>query len=157
MIKENERQEKVCLFFASDYHFEMISLPYINESLKKDKNVIVVTENDLKDSVNKLLTNINLNEKDKQKIEKIDWKSDDLNKFRQIKEADKDGKETIIFVKGNQSYINTVNKNIENWTDTDNVKVIDCYNINEVHDDVSEIAGKYAKILSTSGVEKLLN
>ena len=34
MIKENKREEKLCLFFASDYHFEMISLPYINESLK---------------------------------------------------------------------------------------------------------------------------
>ena len=39
MIKENKREEKLCLFFASDYHFEMISLPYINESLKKNENV----------------------------------------------------------------------------------------------------------------------
>ena len=38
MIKENKREEKLCLFFASDYHFEMISLPYINESLKENNN-----------------------------------------------------------------------------------------------------------------------
>ena len=45
MIKENKREEKLCLFFASDYHFEMISLPYINESLKENKNVIIVDAN----------------------------------------------------------------------------------------------------------------
>ena len=39
MMKKNKRKEKICLFFASDYHFEMISLPYINENLKKNKNV----------------------------------------------------------------------------------------------------------------------
>ena len=40
MMKKNKRKEKICLFFASDYHFEMISLPYINENLKKNKNEI---------------------------------------------------------------------------------------------------------------------
>ena len=47
MMKKNERKEKICLFFASDYHFEMMSLPYINENLKKNKNVIIMTENNL--------------------------------------------------------------------------------------------------------------
>ena len=48
MMKENKREEKICLFFASDYHFEMISLPYINKKLDESKEVIVLTENNLK-------------------------------------------------------------------------------------------------------------
>ena len=39
MLEDSKKEEKLCLFFASDYHFEMISLPYINERLKKDNNI----------------------------------------------------------------------------------------------------------------------
>ena len=156
MVKESKNEEKLCLFFASDYHFEMISLPYINENLKKDNNVIIMTENDLENSVNKVISSINLNEEEKNRLNKIDWKNDELNKFKEVKNADKDGKELLIFVKGRENYINNMNKNIENWTNCSDVKIVNCYDINEIHDDVSSIAKKYDKILSTSGVEKLL-
>lgn len=156
MMKENKREEKLCLFFASDYHFEMISLPYINESLKKNENVIIMTENNLDSSVDKVLSRINLNEEEKNKLTKINWKNDDLNKFKELKNANKDGKDTLIFVKGRENYIDNMNKNIENWTSLDNVKIIDCYDINEVQDDVSDIAKRYKRVLSTSGIEKLL-
>ena len=149
MIKENKREEKLCLFFASDYHFEMISLPYINESLKENKNVIIMTENNLDNSVDKVLSNVNLTKEEKDRITKIDWKNDNLNKFKEVKKASKDGKDTLIFVKGKENYI-------ENWIDINEVKVVDCYDINEIKDDVSNIAKKYNGILSTSGVEKLL-
>ena len=46
MLKKDKTKEKNCLFFASDYHFEMISLPYINKSIKKIKEVILITKND---------------------------------------------------------------------------------------------------------------
>ena len=156
MMKENKREEKLCLFFSSDYHFEMISLPYINESLKKNENVIIMTENNLDSSVDKVLSRINLNEEEKNKLTKINWKNDDLNKFKELKNANKDGKDTLIFVKGRENYIDNMNKNIENWTNDTDIKIVDCYDINEIQDDVSSIAKKYDRILSTSGVEKLL-
>lgn len=156
MVKDNKGREKVCLFFASDYHFEMISLPYINENLKEDKNVIMITENDLETTVEKVLSNVNLSIEEKNKIEKIDWKNDDLNKFKEVKNARENGKDTIIFIKGKENYINNVNMNIENWINDGDVKIIDCYDINEVEDNVSDIAKRYNKVLSTSGVEKLL-
>lgn len=156
MLKENKSQEKLCLFFASDYHFEMISLPYISENLKKDNNVIIMTENDLNGTVDKLLSRVNLTKEEKDKITKIDWKNDDVSKFKEIKNANENGKETIIFVKGKENYIDSVNKNIGNWMNGNDMKVIDCYDINEVYEDVSSIAKNYNKVLSTSGVEKLL-
>ena len=156
MVKENKNEEKLCLFFASDYHFEMISLPYINEKLKKDNNVIIMTENDLNGTVDKLLSRVNLSKEDKDKITKIDWKNDDVSKFKEIKNANENGRDTIIFVKGKENYINSVNKNIGNWINTNDMKIVDCYDINEVYEDVSKIAKNYDKVLSTSGVEKLL-
>lgn len=156
MVKENKGQERLCLFFASDYHFEMISLPYINEKLKKDNNVIIMTENDLDITVDKLLSRVNLTQNEKDRITKIGWKNDDVSKFKEIKNANANGKETVILVKGKENYINSVNKNIENWININNTKIIDCYDINEVYEDVSNIAKNYNKVLSTSGVEKLL-
>ena len=156
MVKENKGQEKLCLFFLFYYHFEMISLPYINEKLKKDNNVIIMTENDLDVTVDKLLSMVNLTQKEKDRITKIDWKNDDVSKFKEIKNANANGKETVILVKGKENYINSVNKNIENWIDINNTKIVDCYDINEVYEDVSNIAKNYNKVLSTSGVEKLL-
>lgn len=156
MVKEKNNKEKLCLFFASDYHFEMISLPYINENLNKNKKIIMVTENDLDGTLDKVLSNINLSKEEKDRIYKIDWKNNDANKFKEIKNANEEKNETIIFVKGRENYINNINKNIDNWIDVDDMKVIDCYDINEVYNDVSDIAKRYSKILSTSGVEKLL-
>ena len=40
MLKKDKTKEKNCLFFASDYHFEMISLPYINKSIKTIKKLL---------------------------------------------------------------------------------------------------------------------
>ena len=156
MVKESKNEEKLCLFFASDYHFEMISLPYINENLKKDNNVIIMTENDLKGTVDKLLSRVNLNKEEKDKITKIDWKNDDVSKFKEIKSANENGKDTIVFVKGKENYINSVNENIKNWLNKGEVKIVDCYDINEVYENVNNIAKNYSKILSTSGIEKLL-
>ena len=156
MLEDSKKEEKLCLFFASDYHFEMISLPYINERLKKDNNIIIMTENNLNGTVNKLLSNLNLKEDEKKEIAKIDWENNDVNKFKEIKEANENGKETVIFVKGRENYISTVNKNINNWIKNNGVKIVDCYDVNEVGGRVSNIVKNYKKILSTSGVEKML-
>ena len=156
MLEDSKKEEKLCLFFVSDYHFEMISLPYINERLKKDNNIIIMTENNLNGTVNKLLSNLNLKEDEKKEIAKIDWENNDVNKFKEIKEANENGKETVIFVKGRENYISTVNKNINNWIKNNGVKIVDCYDVNEVGGKVSNIVKNYKKILSTSGVEKML-
>ena len=52
--------KKICAFYASDYHFEMISLPYIEESLEKRKEIIILTENDLQSTIKTLISNINI-------------------------------------------------------------------------------------------------
>lgn len=148
-----ETKEKLCLFFASDYHFEMISLPYINGKLKENKEVIMITENDLNNTVNTVLDRLTLKLEEKEKIINIDWKNNNLDK---IKKLENKNKEKIIFIKGKEKYIDDMNKNINNLISDKNTQVIDCYDINEVQENVKEIAKGYSKMLSTSGVEKLL-
>ena len=148
MLKKDKTKEKNCLFFASDYHFEMISLPYINKSIKNNKEVIVISENNLENTINKLLLQVNLEDDEKDKILKIDWKNNDFDKFKEIKEADKEKRNTIVFIKGKENYIKNVNKNLENWIKDDNkIEIIDCYDINEIEENVEEITKKYNNIL----------
>ena len=50
----------------------MITLPYINKNIKDDKNVIVVSENNLEDTMNKVISRVNLEKEEKEKILEID-------------------------------------------------------------------------------------
>ena len=140
MNKNQKTKEKTCAFYASDYHFEMISLPYINKKLDESKEVIVLTENNLKETIKTLVSKINLNEDKKVAILKIDWENNDLNKFKKINEDIKSKKDMVIFVKGKENYIKNINENIEKWTEkSKNVEIIDCYDMEEISQEMDNI------------------
>lgn len=153
MLKNDK--ERACLFFASDYHFEMISLPFINKNIKENKDIIIVTENDLDETVKELLSNVNMNKQEKENIVKIDWKNNDINKFKEIKKLNDNKKEAIIFVKGQEEYIKNVNENIRECINLDDVQIINCYDINGIENEITDITKDYTQILSTSGIKKL--
>lgn len=149
-------KEKVCAFYASDYHFEMISLPYISKSMEENKNIVILTENNLEDTIGTLVSKINLNEEKKDKILKLDWNNDDLIKFKQISKDSKENKDLVIFIKGKENYIKNVNKNIEKWvTLNNNTKIIDCYEIEEIKEKAKNIADNYDKILGVEGEKQI--
>lgn len=150
---ENITKEKNCAFYASDYHFEMISLPYISRSMDQNKEIIILTENDLDDTVKTLISKINLNEEKKKKILKLNWKNEDLIKFKELSKKTKENKEIVIFIKGKQNYIKNINKNIEKWVmKNSNIKVVDCYEFFEVKNKMKEVAGEYDKVLGTTAI-----
>ena len=156
MLKENESKEKMCLFFASDYHFEMITLPYINKNLKQNKDIVIVTENNLEKTVEKVIANINLQNEEKEDLENIDWNNNNSKKLRKIENLNNEGKDLIVFIKGKEDYIKNMNKNIKNLIKNEKTEIINCYDINEIQEDIKNIIKNYDNILSTSGIEKLL-
>lgn len=130
----------------------MISLPYINKKLDESKEVIVLTENNLKETIKTLVSKINLNEDKKVDILKIDWENNDLNKFKKINEDIKSKKDMVIFVKGKENYIKNINENIEKWTEkSKNVEIIDCYDMEEISQDMDNIMDQYKFTLKTTG------
>ena len=152
MNKNQKTKEKTCAFYASDYHFEMISLPYINKKLDESKEVIILTENNLEGTIKTLVSKINLNQSKKENILKINWENNDLKKFKQIDKEMKNEKDIVIFVKGKENYIKNINKNIEKWIEkSENVEVIDCYDIEEVSEKLDNIMNQYKTILKTTG------
>ena len=154
----NVTKEKTCAFYASDYHFEMISLPFIERNLAENKEIIVLTENNLEDTIKIIIEKVNLQEKNKSNILKINWNNNDLEKFKQIKNNIENNKNITIFIKGKSNYIKNINNNIEKWTKNNNkIKIIDCYDIEEVGSNFNIITSKYKNVLSTAGERKIEN
>ena len=153
---EEKTKEKTCAFYASDYHFEMLSLPYINKKLEENNEIIIMTENDLNETINTFMSKINLEKTTKEKILNIDCEDNNLKKIKIIKQNSEKGKKTIIFIKGKEYYIKNVNENIGKWVEkSENLETIDCYDINEIGNNLSTITDKYGKILMTSGEKNI--
>ena len=104
-VMENITKEKSCAFYASDYHFEMISLPYISKSMDENKEIIILTENNLKDTVDTLISKMNLKKEKQEKILSLDWNNNDLKKFKEISKKSKEDADMVICIKGKQNYI----------------------------------------------------
>lgn len=151
MLKENKTEDKSCLFYVSDYHFEMIALPYMKEKIEKNNQVIVMTQENLEDSMKQLLDKVNLDSEDKKKIEKINWKEKSIEKINEIDTLSN----KIVFIKGTEKYIKNVNEKINKIPDVQNLQVIDCYDMNNVDESIIDITKDYGSILSTSGLKNL--
>lgn len=155
MNKIGKTKEKICAFCTGDYHFEMISLPYINKKMANDNEIIILTENDLENTVKSVLEKTNINKEKKKEILKLNWKKDDKTKLEKIK--NKIEKDMIIFIKGKEKYIKNINENIEKYLPEGKpVKIIDCYNIEEIGENASKVVEKYNKILQTTGEKEIV-
>ena len=144
----NTKENKMCLFFASDYHFEMITLPYIEKELEKDKEIVVLTDKDLVPTVKNLVSKITLPEEKKEKILSINWKNEDKLKMKYVKNTKK---ETTVFIKGKKNYVTEMRNNISKYIEEKNLKCIDCYDVNEISENIEEIASNYDSVLKTMG------
>ncbi|CDB32469.1 unknown [Clostridium sp. CAG:575] len=151
MLKENKTEDKSCLFYVSDYHFEMIALPYMKEKIENNNQVIVMTQENLEDSMKHLLDKVNLDSDDKKKIEKINWKEKSVEEISEIDTLNN----KVVFVKGTEKYIKNVNQKINEVSNVQNLQVIDCYDVNNVDESIIDITKDYNSILSTSGLKNL--
>ena len=121
MKKMQDTKERICAFYASDYHFEMMSLPYINKKIENKEDIIILTENDLEETIQTFLSKTNLQEDKKKQILKLNWKNNNQEKFEIMKEKINQEKEVTVFVKGQENYIHEINENIEQLKDRKSV------------------------------------
>lgn len=144
MVAKEKHAEKICSFYVSDFHLEMILLPYLNNKIEEKEKIIVNTEKDLEETMKILIQKINLKEENKKQILNLGWKS-------QEKEL-KDNSNIIII--GTEQYIENINKKIKN-ENFNNVEIVDCYNLEDVKNNIDNISNKYNKNLNTIGYNKL--
>ena len=147
MITKELKIKKYCCFYVSDFHLEMILLPYIKNNISKSK-IIIFTQNNLEESVKLLLERTNFNNEDKNKILNLNW-SDNI---KEEITKEKVQKSTVI-INGDINYIEQMNKNIKNL-ELDNIKIIDCYNISKNNLELAKLQEKYDEILNTKSIKR---
>lgn len=150
ITKELEATKKCCLY-ASDFHLEMILVPYIKERLDKTKFVIL-TENNLQETVKILLDRMNINKEIKKQIKKINWNTDDHRKLNIIKKDIENNKEIEIIISGSYGYVKKMNEYLEDMSKTSNINTIDCFCIEDTQVNLKTLKGQYEHFLNTSSL-----
>lgn len=156
--------ERLCSFYVSDWHLVTMLLPYINKQVNEKANVVTLLENDIEENIRTLVGKLNL--KNEKKILDINWKKTNAIKYSELKNRMKELKKeeilNVIFINGNKSYIDIVNKNIEKFLKDNlkkykevNIKIVDCYEVSEFNINMQEILHSHDKILNTSGEKEI--
>lgn len=145
MITKETKICRYCCFHASNFHLEMILLPYIKNNLHKAK-IVIVTEEDLSDSIQVLIERINIEEIYKKEILNLGWNNSSINN------EENNYEKNIFIINGDMNYINKINNKINNLNLKD-IHIVDCYNISKKNIDIQEIKRKYKGLLNTEKIE----
>ena len=148
MITKELKLVKKCCLYASDFHLEMILLPYIKERINKSK-FLIITQNDLSNTIKILLDRVNIDKKQKEEILKLSWEEcskEDTKKI--IKLIDKN---VNLIINGDFNYVKEIN-NILNSYSLDNINIIDCFNINDKYLKSIDIKSCYKEVLNTNKI-----
>lgn len=146
MITKKQKINKNCCLYVSDFHLEMILLPYLKRRMKNSE-ILIYTQNDLAESIKILLDRTNLNIEDKEKILNIKyWDNKNINKNK-----NENSKEYTVIINGNKEYIKEINKKIK-ILNAEVINVVDCYDINNCIIEPSFIKSNYKNILNTENI-----
>jgi len=161
-MKNNQNKVKrICSFYVNDMHLTAMILPHINRTIKEDKKVLTILQNGLIENIKEILSKMNLNIETEQQILEINWTSNSICKYSEIKRdiqtkaklADK----IDIIVKGTEEYMDNANKNIEKVIkdiEGKEINIINCYDITK-YKEVTEILDKHDLVLNTSGIKNI--
>ena len=148
MITKEHEVKKYCCFYASDFHLEMILLPYIKKKIYKDK-FLIFTEENLSESMKILLNRINLSSDEKDLMLNLDWNKKEKEILRE-----KNLDNYTIIINGSNDYISKINEKI-NEINPKKINIIDCYSINDENVEPQRVQEKYDDILNTRGYKKI--
>ena len=139
MTTNKETTEKKYCFYASDFHLEMTIVPYINKKIEDNKNIVIITENNLKETVNILISRMNI--KNKEKILKLDWNNTDEKNIIGKKDL-------VIIINGSKKFIKNKNNEIEKILKEPVNEILDCYSFEEIKEEIVETRSNYTSVLN---------
>ena len=146
MFTKEKNVEKICSFYASDYHLEMIMIPYINKKIEEKANVAIITERSLTNTVKDVISKINLQEKRKKEILNINWENNKVEAINKMKNS----KELSVFIVGSLDYLKSINEKISNIKFEGKIKLINCYSIDDAKERMTDIISCHTKVLNTT-------
>lgn len=157
MGNTNDKIKKICNFYANDWHFAVMLLPYVNENITKGVKITTIFEESMENNVELLLEKLNL--KNKSKILEINWKQKDEIIIRdEIEKSLNESNENLFIVSGSNEYINNVNKIFEEYEFkklNNKINVMNCFEVLENEKKIDEIIDTHDSLLNTSGEKSL--
>lgn len=157
--------KKVCGFYVSSMHLVTMILPYIKQETNKDIKFETVLEYNLKEKVDNVLSNLIINDKEKENILNINWNSNKIQKYSNIEKRLRnmlENKQINILISGSRKYIEEVNIIIEkfinkniNKINENKITIINCYEVKEFDDNIREILDSHELIINTAGIHKI--
>lgn len=146
MVTKECKIKRYACFYVSNYHLEMILLPYIKNKIDKS-NIVIFTEENLQDTIKILLSRINFKQEEKKQILNLHhW-----NNNKKAKISELNNQEYTFIVNGSLEYIKEINLKIKE-TNLKKINIIDCFNVNNKDLNINEIKDKYDKILNTQNI-----
>ena len=150
--------KKVCGFNISSIHFSMMILPYIKKELEIKKEVITILEENLEKNINQILSKLTITDEEKERILNICWKETDIKEAvikKRIREKLIESENLDIIVYGSEQYINTagelIDKIIDEKSKKNNIKIVNCYSVNDFNENIKEILNNHDVMFNTSG------
>ena len=140
MFTKECNSNKYCLFYVSEFHLEMILLPYIKEKIDK-KDIMIYTEENLSNGIKILLDRTNFTKEDKSKILGLNWNNKQIEEDLKI---EKDN--SVIIINGSINYIEQIEKKLPKLS---NIEIVHCYDICKNKFNIDEIKKNYKGILNT--------
>ena len=134
-------RKSFCSFYVSEYHLLTILLPYINEQISNFKNVELILENDMIESVKKYLKKNEIFNTGK--IIKLNWKKI-RNEDVKIK-VNTD----IVIVCGKELFIEKINTEIYKFKSVS--QIVNCFNIESLNN-LENIVKGHDFVLRTNGL-----
>lgn len=158
---------KTCSVYASDLHFATMIFPFVDNEIEKGAIIKPILENNISNSIEKIIENVGIKEDVKNKIKNVDWSKTDINKIKStLNDIEKLlHKKCIvhIIIAGSNLFIEKVNKLIDLWAkinldeiekNKSIINIINGYNFEE-NDNVEHIIENHEYILKTTGIEAI--
>ena len=146
MVLEEKKVKDICNFYVSDYHLEIMLLPYISKKIEEGEEIVIITEKNLAETLKEVINKTNINEDKRDKIINLGWN-------KQEKDI-KINPNTDIILIGSKKFIEEKMFNIKKQK-IENIRLIACYDYNEIKDNMQDIANKYDGVLNTLGINNL--
>ena len=147
-MKLNNHIQKICCFYASDWHLTVMLLPYIDKKLKENNSIYMRCQNSIEDKINALVNKLEI--KNKEEILRLNWNN-------KVAEDGDDSEKKIYIVSGDEQYIRSTNRIIENYYSNraTSIKIINCYEITD--NNLNKIVDEngYNVVLNTKGECKI--
>ena len=147
--------KRLCNFYVSDLHLSVMLLPYLSKQVNEDVEITTIFEKTEKEAIEEVLEKLNV--KNKNEIMEINWFEKNTNEdVKNTIEKDlENNKKITIIIGGNKKFVLDNNEKIMSYLNemetNSEIKIINCYNIEEIANDMKSIVKEYDGILNTSG------